>query len=183
MIEDKIKKIIENALELDRSLSSFQKIFEKEELAVAAHDINSLEQAYSDKEIQSSALESQVNSLLDSANQLKNMLGSEYDKNDRLKTLTDVLDCLKIVFLSYEPASNDQKLVNEASKMITNIVEKFSSLKPALERNRYIIARLLEHHQQSYRFWSEVHRESSENYDSTGCKKSRKTLSQVFAKA
>lgn len=170
-IDGELKKLEKYAL-------SFPEIFAKEEKAVIQHDILSLEKVGAKKHELLSGLQESLSNLVYFCSQLSE------SQNISLSSFTEIKDYLTD-FIKQIVAKN-QVLVELLSKIIRSLdqlISLYQEIKPKIEKNRFIIARLLHHHQESYRFWSELKKENSSNYNSRGAKKNQSTISQLFAKA
>ena len=173
-----LKKIKEELSKLDKYSYEFPQVFSKEENAIISHDISSLEQIG----VQKLELQSNIQ------NSIKLLTGLCLELFGQEKYAPKSFSEMKERLASYSSKveNQDQHLSQYSSKLVMKLdqlIESYRDLKPQIEKNRFIITRLLHNHQESYRFWSELKKENSSNYTSKGARVSQSTISQVFAKA
>ncbi|NRA43767.1 MAG: flagellar protein FlgN [Oligoflexales bacterium] len=174
-----VLKSVKNELKsLEQYAELFLDIFAKEEQAIIHHDINSLEKIGQQKNQLLLSLQNGITNVAKLCTQLF------HPPLDPPKSFSEMQGYLKsytsgLTSDSYQLKALSEHLITRLSVLI----ETYRDIKPQIEKNRFIIARLLRNHQESYRFWSELKKENSSSYNAKGAKKSPSTISQVFAKA
>ena len=170
-MDNEIKKLEKYAL-------AFPDIFELEEQAVIRHDIENLETVGAKKHELLSGLQNSLANVVSFCGQLSD------SQKPSAKSFSEIKDYLELYL---KDSSYKNGLVIELTKRLirslNKLIDLYRDIKPKIEKNRFIIARLLHHHQESYRFWSELKKENSSNYNSRGTRKNQSTISQLFAKA
>lgn len=175
-----LKDIADELSNLERCAQAFPEILTQEEEAVIQHDISYLEKV-------GLAKQEFLDSLKKSLERSAELFASLQQDKELPKSFSEMKNKLnEFVTLTSESTLHDRglfQLTNKIKQSLESLIALYSEIKPKIEKNRFIIARLLHHHQESYRFWSELKKENSSNYNSKGAKKSQSTISQVFAKA
>ena len=180
--QDKIEilqGIVHELQSLAECEARFLDIFAREEEAVVAHDISALEKIGAEKQALLGCLEAGI--------QYASQRCHELDPGKPApKSFTQMKACIEGLVDDSTGTQAARPLAALSQGILAKLdalIESYSDIKPQIEKNRFIIARLLHHHQQSYRFWSELKKENSSNYNAKGAKNQQARISQVFAKA
>jgi hypothetical protein len=103
------------------------------------------------------------------------------------KGYTEVIQLFDILVGNSEP---DSAIAAEVLKRRAQLSEafrifrsKFDLIQPMIENNRTVVRTMLEHQQQSFRFWAEIVHEESSSYNASGSRKSKAGNSMINIQA
>lgn len=163
-------------------IGSFRTILYKEEKAVIAHDLHSIEMLAKEKKYQATLIEQ----LLKNSGEISKAMDISVEEKEfgTLSGMKDVLsDCLKIYDQEKIGDLSYREFLGANISLIVDVLDEFREFKPLVEKNRLVLSKLLYNHQQSYQFWCELSTESDSQYDAHGVKKGKETISQLSVKA
>ena len=145
-------------------IGSFRTILYKEEKAVIAHDLHSIEMLAKEKKYQATLIEQ----LLKNSGEISKAMDISVEEKEfgTLSGMKDVLsDCLKIYDQEKIGDLSYREFLGANISLIVDVLDEFREFKPLVEKNRLVLSKLLYNHQQSYQFWCELSTESDSQYE------------------
>lgn len=178
--------------ELAGQLSAFSALLKLEYQVIGEHNIQKLEKVCHDKAVVADKIDHLyvlLKAKVDSLGEImqKPRASSSQDPSC-LSSLQQLLQAyhkeLKSDFPENSPALYPLKRqIAQLEVVIGQCQRDFEQLKPEVEKNRFILARLLHNHQESYKFWQTTVTEASSSYDKTGLRRGPEAISQFHTKA
>ena len=176
----KYDNLMSKLVALLKTKKKFTRLFAEEEKYVIEHNINKIEkisvlknQLHGDLSKELKDLNIEVSRFVDSSEDsaMRSLSEMKADFDFFIENSTD----------KFSPSDN--RKIDKIKYLFNEVIIEFIELKPAIEKNRYLVETLLHHHQQSYKFWSDVIKERNAQYNKQGSINKSKTISQVCAKA
>ena len=163
---------------LDRSVKELPSLLDEEEKAVTLHDISMLEKAL----IRKKACGEAILEAKKRCQELGHRLGEQTEGADKPESLTDLLHLLE----GHKPGLRGplaSSVLRTCHELLVKITGEFASSHIRIKRNQFIVSKLLQNHQESYRFWNQLIREKNSRYNEKGTVKDLQNVSQISIKA
>jgi flagellar biosynthesis/type III secretory pathway chaperone len=152
-------------LALESHLGLLHALIQEEHVAISQHDLLKVEQCCRDKE----ALLKKIEGLKNLTQTIFYSIGSP----DRSAYGSSV--ALQELLALLKQQKHDYSL-NKIELSVQNIRSQYVALQKDIKKNKIILEKMIENHQESYRFWLEITQESNSFYTAKG-EKGRVALS------
>ncbi|MFK7873925.1 MAG: hypothetical protein AB8C84_12300 [Oligoflexales bacterium] len=173
----KMQKNLESAFKQCHELSAVMK---QEHRAISVHNLNEVEALVSQKESSADALQTVVQDLLADLLALgEDALPERFELSLGLKIFEHIEAALFDDDLQSKTA---RYLLRECRKDLEQVLEVADRLRFDIHQNMVVLERMMDHHQESYRFWQTIAAEEGSQYGDRGEKQSSGHCSQLVVK-
>jgi flagellar biosynthesis/type III secretory pathway chaperone len=154
------------------------KIIAKEHAAIRTNDFTQLQQTCQEKSEIGDLIAQHFSEFRTETDALFLLAGASVEiVKQEPKGYNEVIELFDTMVSQLEEGSvwgpEIKKRRSQLAESFKSFREKFEAIQPIIENNRTVVRTMLEHQQQSFRFWAEIVQEESSSYDASGSRKSK----------